>query len=219
MKAFHSVDAVLAKLEEEIGKVPGVRGVRVIGRDEPTEIHIVAASDRSAKQIVRDVQSLATAGIGLSIDHRIISIVQPDERREPPPPPPAPRRGVGRPLLEEVVLASKGGEGWVKVVLKWRDGEVTQGTEAAGEARESRAWGAASAAQGALRPVLDPARSSLHVEEVVVQKIGAIDAVTVRVSWSEGGIPRVLLGIALVQDDVATAAVRALLHAVNRRLE
>src|SRR5207248_11226560 len=66
-------------LEVELHKIPGVTGVRVIGDQAPSEIHIVATPGRPAKQVVRDVQSLAAAGFGMSIDHRIVSVVQLDE--------------------------------------------------------------------------------------------------------------------------------------------
>ena len=72
----------LSKLEQDLLRVPGVRSARVIGGDVPTEIHVVTTSKRSPKQVVRDVQSLAAAGFGIPIDHRIVSVVQLDD---PPP--------------------------------------------------------------------------------------------------------------------------------------
>ena len=66
----------LDQLEDNIKRIPGVQAATVTGADVPSEIHIVAASSRSPKQLVRDIQSLASAGFGLSIDHRIVSIVR-----------------------------------------------------------------------------------------------------------------------------------------------
>ena len=81
-------DTQWSRLEADLVKVPGVRSARVIGANgAPTEIHIVSTSSRAPKQVVRDVQSLATAGFGIQIDHRIVSIVQLDEPLEPDPPP------------------------------------------------------------------------------------------------------------------------------------
>ena len=45
----------------------------------PTEIHIVASRSKGAKQVVRDVQSLAMATYDIDIDHRIVSVVQFDD--------------------------------------------------------------------------------------------------------------------------------------------
>jgi hypothetical protein len=214
MAALLVVDPRLGKFEEDLRKIPGVRGARVVGNEAPTEIHIVAAPGRSAKQVVRDVQSLAAAGFGMPIDHRIVSIVQLDDELGSP----LADALSNRPVLERIVLASKGAEGWVKVALRWPDGEMTEGVGATGATREARAKGAASAVQRALNPFLEKRRSSVEIDEVVIQRLGSGDSVTVRAVFSENGAPRHLVGSALVYDDVASAAVRATLQAVNRKL-
>jgi hypothetical protein len=229
-------DATLAKLEEALLRVSGVKSARVVGDDRPSEIHVVSSSRRSPKQVVRDVQSLAAAGFGLQIDHRIVSVVQLDEVPPPPPPPatvdltseeslaetpaaePAQRRGNRRLVLDRVVLASKGESGWVKVTLRWPNGKTTEGAGAAGSSREARARGAAQALLQALQPVLSKAGAKLDVDQVLLQKLGTFDTVLARVVFYERGIATPLVGSALVYDDVASASVRALLQAVNRKL-
>jgi hypothetical protein len=69
------------ELEDALRQIPGVRAVSVVtGPDAvPTEIHVVANHSKGAKQVVRDVQSLAIASYDLDIDHRIISVVQFDD--------------------------------------------------------------------------------------------------------------------------------------------
>ena len=111
----------LAGLEHDLLNVQGVQSARVIGDDEPAEIHIVASLQRSPKQVVRDVQSLAAARFGMPIDHRIVSVVQLDEEPEQP------ERQAVRPILERVVMASRGQSSWVKVGLGWPDGRSTEG--------------------------------------------------------------------------------------------
>jgi hypothetical protein len=66
----------LVRLEADLPKIQGVSSARVVGEDEPSEIHVVASTARPPKQIVRDVQSLANARFGIPIDHRIVSVVQ-----------------------------------------------------------------------------------------------------------------------------------------------
>ncbi len=73
----------LDQLEDNIKRIPGVQAATVMGADEPTEIHIVATSTRSPKQLVRDIQSLASAGFGFAIDHRIVSIVRLEDEAAP----------------------------------------------------------------------------------------------------------------------------------------
>lgn len=73
----------LDQLEDNIRRIPGVQAATVIGAEEPSEIHIVAESTRSPKQLVRDIQSLASAGFGFAIDHRIVSIVRLEDADAP----------------------------------------------------------------------------------------------------------------------------------------
>ncbi len=243
----------LIRLEQDLRKIPGVRSVRVVGQQHPEEIHIVSSGERSPKQMVRDVQSLASAGFGLAIDHRIVSIVQLDEAREirldePDParvPPPVPERvaaapasssstpprsepepttasvsknGRARPALEHVVLASKRAGGWIKVGLRWAGGELTEGAGSAGQSRGARARGATVALHRALEPILDSSNARIDVDEVLIHRVGGAESVSVRAIFYENGTSTSLVGSALIQDDVATAAARAFLHAINRKL-
>ncbi|HEX2057616.1 MAG TPA: hypothetical protein VHI71_04525 [Actinomycetota bacterium] len=226
----------LDRLEAELKKIAGVKNARIIGAETPEEIHIVATATRSPKQIVRDVQSLAAAAFSLPIDHRIVSVVQLDDS-EPPPPPttikldPAPVEEpepatVGapahhddrRPVLERVVLGTRGSAGWVEVGLKWPDGTETDGSGNTGPSRETRARGAAKAVVKALEPVLHDRGVELELDQVIIHRMESADSVFVRATFFEGGSAVPVVGSAIVHDDVASAAVRALLHAVNRKL-
>ncbi len=219
----------LTQLEEELQKVTGITGARVVGDDAPTEIHIVASSGRTPKQLVRDVQSLAAATFDLQIDHRIVSIVQLDEEMKEdldaelstngPSAAPAPTSNGHRPALERIVLASKGSQGWVKVALRWPSGEVTEGAEKIGNSREARAKGAVAALRMAIEPVLTDANSHVDIDEVMIQRIGPNESVLVRAVMYENGTSYPLIGSALIYDDVASAAVRATLQAMNRKLQ
>ena len=260
----------LAKLEQDLLRVPGVRSARVVGTDVPSEIHIVTTSKRSPKQVVRDVQSLAAAGFGMPIDHRIVSVVQLDD---PAPGATAdsfssrPAEAEAQPevvpesqgpeseavlqagsvngaaaettsvdirleegdasnghedrhrlVLDRVVLASKGDAGWVKVGLKWPDGHVTEGAGVAGSTRDARARGASTALLHALTPVLAAMDAKIDIDHLLIHRVGSHDSVLVRAMFYERGASTPLVGSALVHDDVATAAVRAILQAVNRKL-
>lgn len=217
-------DRRLEQLQVELLRIPGVRSARVVGDELPTEIHIIASPERTAKQLVRDVQSLAAAGFEMPIDHRIVSVVQlreviaeaPTERLRPLPA--GEGRAEGRPILERVVQADKGDQGWVKVALQWPDGTVTEGVGESGMSRNARARGGAAALLHALGPALGARGARLDVEHVACQRVGAADTVMVRATYYRSGASAPLVGIALVHDDAAGAAVRALLHALNRRL-
>jgi hypothetical protein len=205
------MDERLVRLEADLLKIQGVSSARVVGEEEPSEIHVVASTVRPAKQIVRDVQSLANARFGIHIDHRIVSVVQLDEE-------PFGLAAQRRPALERVVLASKGDGGWVKVALQWPGGEITEGAGSAGATRAARARGATTALVQALDVVLKERGARLDVDHVVIGRVGPEDAVIVRATHQQGGSSTILVGCAVVYDDVAGAAVRALLQAVNRKL-
>lgn len=200
-------------LEHELRKISGVRTVRVVGEDAPVEIHVVAEKNRPPKQVVRDIQSLAAAGFGMSIDHRIVSVVQLDDDDEME----LVTAESNRPVLDRVVFANKGNTGWVKVALRWPDGEVTEGASSSGASREARARGAATALQQAIQPMLSGG-AALEVDHVMIQQVGVSESVLVRAVFSESGQVTPLLGSAIIHDDVATASVHALLQAVNRKL-
>jgi hypothetical protein len=207
--------ALLDRVEDDLRRIPGVMSASVVGDQAPKEIHIVATPERSPKQIVRDVQSLTSARFDLSIDHRIVSVVQLGENQLR-----AADSDTGedqRPLIDQVVFASKGNTGWVKVTLQWPNGELTEGAESAGVTRESRARGAAMAVRRALDSWLNKNNSALDVEDVLMQQLGTSESVTIRLVIHEEGGSTALVGSALVYDDIATAAVHATLHALNRK--
>ncbi len=61
-----------------LNRLPGVfaAGIRTNGDGQINEIHVLASSSRSPKQMARDIQSALMAAFGLDVDHRIISIAQ-----------------------------------------------------------------------------------------------------------------------------------------------
>jgi hypothetical protein len=206
----------LRNLEADLARVSGVSSARIVGEDLPREIHVVATMDRPPKQVVRDVQSLAAARFGMSIDHRIVSVVQLD--KDEPLPEVVEEEDSGRLVIDRIVVASKGRSGWVRVGLRWPDGEVTEGAGVAGGTRESRARGASLAVQQALEPMLTHGEVSLDVDQVLITQLGIEDSVTVKLMWHEGRRSTPLIGSALIDDDVASATVRAFLQAINRKI-
>lgn len=63
------------RAEAAILRLRDVEGVSVRAEaDELLEIHVVSSSQRSAKQIVRDIQAVLRTDLLLAIDHRIVSV-------------------------------------------------------------------------------------------------------------------------------------------------
>ena len=205
----------LVDLEHALHKITGVQGASVAGDGEPTEIHIVADGDRNPKQIVRDVQSLALAGFGIKIDRRIVSIVRLEQAGSAPPAPVANRQ---RPRVERVALGNKGDSEWVEVSLRWPDGSITEGAGSSGRSREARARGATTAVVECLDKALAARKATIEVDATDIHRVGGHEWLLVQATFYEGGGATALLGSAELHDDVATAAARGLLNAINRKL-
>ncbi len=203
----------LTRLEEDLLRIPGVVAARLIGGDTVEEVHIVASNGRNPKQIVRDVQSLAAAGFGIEVDHRVVSVVQLEEGQ-----PAEKSEVVGRPLVEMVLTGIEDGRSWTRVRLRWPNGEATEGEAELGDSPRGRARGAVGAVIDALNPALDRLGARLDVEDVLVQPLGAASSVLVRTVYREGSKETELVGSTIVHDDLVGAAVRAVLQAVNRKL-
>lgn len=199
------------ELEEALLKIPQVRKAQVIGTGDkgPREIHLVTTSARSPKQTVRDVQSLATAAFGIRIDHRIVSVVQLEDR------------GVDasqRVVVERVASGTRSGSEWVEVELRWPDDVTAEGTAPAGNSRESRAKAAATAALDCLDKALGARRATVELDNIVLHKMGQMDWVLVHCTYYDKRGSTRVMGSALILDDLVTAAARALLDALNRKL-
>lgn len=221
MKDLRVKDSVaLIGFEQELSKITGVRNVKVVGGARPSEIHVIAGNARSPKQIVRDVQSLAVAGFGVSIDHRIVSVVQIDDETVSPTSStdgaqiPIP----GRPLVESVRSDVEGDKRSIQVVLGWPEDVRTEGRAKSGTSRELQARAAMEATIEALAPLLTVRSMRVEVEHAFLQAMGRDEAVVVRATIYEGDEVTPVTGAVLVEHEVAPASVKALLHAVNRKL-
>ncbi|HJR45503.1 MAG TPA: hypothetical protein VJ927_07840 [Actinomycetota bacterium] len=200
--------------QEALLRIPQVQSAQIRGSAAggPREIHVVTTSERTPKQTVRDVQSLAAAAFGVKIDHRIVSVVQIEESHLEQ------QMSNRRAYIERVGLGTKGNAEWVEVALRWPDGGHTEGSGAAGKSRSARARGAAAATLECLDRKLSTKKATVEIENIVLHRMGSEEWVLVHCAFYEAEGQTSLLGSALIHDDVATAASRALLNAVNRKL-
>jgi hypothetical protein len=82
----------LEDVEQALTGLRDVRSARIVTDDAGgiLEIHVVSDSSRSAKLVARDVESMLVAKIGISVDHRKISVAQVDNGDEVETPAPRP---------------------------------------------------------------------------------------------------------------------------------
>lgn len=202
-----------SELEDALQQITGVSKVHVVGEDAPSEIHVIAQSGRSPKQIVRDIQSVATAAVGITVDHRVVSIVQLEDGDVNPESPEPPRT-----ILDSVVVASRKNAGWVKVRLRLPNDEVHEGTAPSANAKEGRAKAAVAALLQSLEAPLAENGGRVEIEQVMVYQLGTEGLVWLTGTYTQNRSITPISGAAIIVDDTATAAACAALHALNRVL-
>lgn len=219
---------LLPELEDALRQVPGIRAASVVtGPDSrPTEVHVLAQPGKPAKQIVRDVQSVAMAQYDLDIDHRIVSVVQLGETEAGLSVVPPHGDDIEdeaddtaavtlRPALSALDVRTAGGEAEVTVGLSVGQEEFS-GTATGPGLPVHRPRIVAQAAVAAVSELLG---LPVQVESAQLLEIGLREVAVTVLSLS---VPRlgeqVLVGAALVRGDETDAVARAVLAALNRRL-
>jgi len=210
-------------LEQELCRVAEITAARVVADDEGhiAEVHILSLPHKHAKQVVRDVQSVAMATSGLDLDRRIVSVVQldavasssitgPDDDVDDG----SPR---GRINVDGVTADRNGLQCTARVVLTRGDQRAT-GTAEGLVATSSVLRLVAQATIAALRH-LEPAAVRSDVETATIIRLGdraiAVSTVVVVVPPYE----EVISGSAVVRPAGEFDAVaRFVLDATNRRL-
>lgn len=199
------------ELEESLTRLDSIDAVRIVNDgDRIAEVHVIAALEKPAKQVVRDVQSLAMARFGAAIDRRVISVVQIRPSDLAPV-------ATARPAVVEVMETPNGTRTTLNVTLRHRDEEHTgSATGPAVSSARLRLIGdaAISAVEEAYDELPPVALDSIAVTQVGSRRV----VVAVVVAAGERGAEQMVVGSALSQGDDGEAAVKAVLNALNRKL-
>jgi hypothetical protein len=201
---LEKIDA--AAIERLIGQVRGVIGTRVVCDAQAgiAEIHVVVAPYRSAKQMVRDIESLLYVRGGVRVDHRKISLAQLAE-----PDLPALARLV---RLVDIERSTDTHETMVAVTLVAGDQKV-RGVGCGRHSLHQPAWLAGEATTQALNQLIGVS-DRLQLADLRFQPFGEIELCLVQLTDTEGAAA--LLGMSAAHDDVETTAARAVLDAIGR---
>jgi hypothetical protein len=215
---------LLPELEDSLRQIPGVQAASVVtGPDAvPTEVHVLAVPGKAAKQVVRDVQSLALTRYDIDIDHRIVSVVQIgddevavlDDAHSAHDADAATEAAV-RPAIAAIMVRSGGGVTEASVTLA-AGSQLFEGKAQgpAGQSHRSRIVAAAT-----LDAVDDLLGQTCEVESATVVSTGprevALSVLTLMVPRTG---EQVLTGCAVVRGDEADAVSRSVLAALNRQL-
>jgi hypothetical protein len=216
-------EAEAMAIEAELVRLPEVEIARLVTDPDGrlSEVHVVANGAKPAKQVARDIQSVALASFGVEIDRRIISVVQldPHELRA------AAHDGAAddidartsRVAIESVRAEVTGVRCVVRVGLS-RD-EVSVYGEATGTVAASARFRLVAAATiDALRG-LEPDAECLDVDAAQIVRVGSLDVAIATVVFVSPPTEQVVSGSAVVTaHDEPAAIARAVLDATNRKL-
>lgn len=196
------------EIERFINMLPGVLGARTDMADGVvTEVHVLASADRHPMQIVRDIESVVAAKLGIRLDRRIISVAQLQANQTAQP----------RLVLDTVQLKLRGDMTDIQVELTIGDARFV-GTASGPTARAHRLRTAAAATLDAVQASLGGS-AQFFVEEIGVTQVGDEEAVVLTVVMRQGSSEQVMVGCTLIWRDEAESAARATLSAINRRYE
>jgi hypothetical protein len=200
--------------------------------DDVREVHVLTTSDRPAKQIVRDVQTLLLTRFNRSIDHRVVSVAFARSNPAPPiirvaepavtvtPAPATPVAPAARPAGDprirfgSVNLYVSGPRAQAQVELRWK-GVTQTGTATGSATREGGYWIVAEATVHAIEEFLED-EWSLSVDGVEITRIGRREAAVVALTLLAHRQEKTLVGTCTVEQDVQQAVALATLSALNR---
>ena len=209
----------LRDVEAELCRLPDVAAVRIVSNDigRPVEVHVLANTSKHAKQVVRDIQSVAMATFGLDLDRRIVSVVQlgpngagstAEEN--------APVVEGERTVIAGVQVNTSRLRTTIQVTLSQGSNDAVGFAEGS-VASSTRLRLVASATLDALRQLV-PSADALDVDTVRVEHIGDDDVVVVTMVCIDPPLEHTMSGSAVVRQTVDDAVVRAVLNSTNRRL-
>jgi len=204
-------DMDFRELEETLCRLPSVDAVRVVGDDTGiAEVHVLSPPEKPAKQVVRDIQSLAMARFGATIDRRSISVVQLAVESHS-------KDGAGeRPRISKIEEIPGGSRTTVEVSLDWKGTEYS-GSSDGPSAPSARLRLLGEATLRAMEEVIGGS-APLALDSIADRIIGNNHIIVAIVVSTDGSTESVLVGTAMGRGDEAEAAVRAVLDALNRRM-
>jgi len=210
------------RVQSLLAGLAGVASVHVVARDgRIEEIHVLAHGSVAPKQMVRNVESALSAGLGIEIDRRVVSVARmrpgvthPAETEDGADGEAGPTDEGGRP--EYVGYESRSvsaQETTCRVLLRKGEREVA-GVGQGPNTPQGRAEAGARAAFGALERVRG--RSDLALEGVRVLEAHGRKYVLVAARALDGRHAQPLTGLAALERSPEEAAILAVLQATNR---
>ncbi len=217
----HASQVRVEDLENALGQVAEIKAARVVTSQSGAieEIHVLALPTKTAKQLVRDIESTLMASFGINVDHKKISVAQlgravADEATRAPEEPPT--DVMMRPKILSINASVTGLSAGATVTLEIGGTRYTGSAE--GPASQSgRLRMLALAALDALEQ-WSGEMVNFALEDVTVVQLGhekvAVACIVLVTNFGE----QTFTGSSLVRQNEKDAIVRATLDALNRRI-
>lgn len=192
-----------------INKIQGVVSVKIISEGENiSEVHILSSKLRAPKQIVRDIESSLMAAFGYKIDRKVISIAQIEMEQ---------CKTLKRMELEGISIATSGSfiECTVKLLYEEEEYFVEQRCIKTADNKKK------IVAKGTIRAVEKILGQAVLFEicDVIVSVNREITFVNVLLNMVSSEGENIIIGSAIVKEDLNEAIAKAALDAVNRKIE
>jgi hypothetical protein len=196
-------------MQETINKIDGVLNTKIVSEeDNIQEVHILANKLRSPKQIVRDIESALLALFDYRIDRKVISIaqIQIDDYKT-----------IKRMKFDGISFNTSSNIVECSVTLIYDEEEYTAAQTAIKTASNKRKVVAAAAIK-AVEEILKHSYV-FDIQDVILHNNRDTSVVSVLVNMVEEENEEIMVGSAIVRNDVNEAIVKATLDAVNRRVQ
>ena len=188
-----------------------------------TEIHITTASNRSPKQLVRDVESALEAELGLRVDHRCISVAQKKESGENDEVRELtladfcdPDKNEARVRFGSIDVSYSELKGHAKVELRLDTVESAGFADGSCDQHDVNKLIASATLQSIRHFIAE--ECSLFLGDVEVIRLGPDQVVIATVKFLLARTDRTLVGSSVVSQNLHQSVVYAVLDAVNRVL-
>lgn len=195
-------------IKELICKIPDIMNCSVVCDDSGNieEIHVLAAVGKNIKQLVRDIQSAINAKFNISIDYKKVSIAQINESDYKE----------ARVRIESIAV--KNVDNLIEaVVLLSYEGNIYEGISRKVKSKSNRAKAVAEATLAALESYMG-IEGILYLEGIENIKISGKEVYVCLVGFSQDNVEESLSGCSIISLDENESAVKAVLSAVNRKI-
>lgn len=199
----------LVDFEEIISKIQGIINVKIVSEGENIiEVHVLSNKIRAPKQIVRDIESSLMATFGYKIDRKVISVAQIEINQ---------CKTFKKIQLEGISMATSGS--FIECTVKLlHEEEEYFGEHRCIKTTDNKKKIVAKGTIKAVEAILGQA-VLFDIYDVIVSVNRQITFVNVLVNMLSSEGEDIVIGSAIVEEDLSEAIAEASLNAISRKIE